>query len=122
MSTERGTRGDRGEHGISWPPEPDRELTIHTIIPATGWWAVFAEPQSNGSHREPLSCWALVEEDGMRTIEGMSADLGQYLPVTTERDFVGYLHESQSLSIFTEEIQRVNAELREKYGEPRRPW
>ncbi len=45
---------------------------ILQIIPAEGWKVVFTGP--NGEFSAPLSLFALVEENGDTSVEGMTAD------------------------------------------------
>jgi len=52
-----------------------RKKRILTIVPATGWYAVYAleEPDEDGRlyTRHPLAVWALVEEDGLTYVDGI---------------------------------------------------
>lgn len=65
------------------------------IMPAGGWDAIF-KLQDGKLFRTPLAGWALIIEDEVSGMEGISADMDGFTDRVEQIDnFVGYAHESE---------------------------
>ena len=67
---------------------------ILQIIPAEGWFAIFTHDDKTRS-KNPLVCWALVEDGEEIWVEGM--DGGEYVEFCSNiTNFSGYEHLSEA--------------------------
>lgn len=50
-------------------------IKIHSVTPATGWWAVYVNPDEEGSWRkERVVCWAAIEYQESAELYGKPED------------------------------------------------
>jgi hypothetical protein len=83
--------------------EDDGPLTIKSIVPAEGWWAVYTPTDRDPggppppSYLERIAVWAVVEnEEGRAAVRGMrEADCG-YLDFVDYPNFEGLWHKGDS--------------------------
>jgi hypothetical protein len=62
---------------------------IIQIIPGGGWKAVYADAEGNQNSRDVI-CWAVTNDDGETSVEGMIAEETVTRFVTDDNKFAGY--------------------------------
>lgn len=84
---------------------------IFQIMPSDGWRAVFIDDYGRASVRL-LVCWALMEHEGSRAVQGLAGGLGGVGTVEQEANFIGYVDGRSS----QEEWQRMAEQYTDAHG------